>query len=57
MRGFYINLDRRTDRRAEIEKELEGLAMERFPAVSHPNGAIGCTMSHLACLKLARERG
>lgn len=24
MKGFYINLDHRTDRRAEVEKELEG---------------------------------
>lgn len=57
MRGFYINLDYRTDRRAEVERELEGFGMERFSAIRHSDGLAGCAMSHVACLKLARERG
>jgi len=56
---FYINLDKRTDRRQEIESELNGLglAYERFSAIPHEFGAIGCSSSHLAVLKLAKERG
>jgi glycosyl transferase family 25 len=56
---FYINLDRRTDRMSEIEEELNnmGLQFERFSAIHHNSGPVGCTMSHLAVLKLARDRG
>jgi len=57
--AFYINLDRRRDRRAEIEGELRrmGISGERFPAIENPDGAIGCMMSHLKVLELAKERG
>ena len=57
--AFYINLDRRTDRRAEIEGELArmGISGERFPAIENPDGAIGCMMSHLSVLEMAKERG
>lgn len=65
---IYINLDKRTDRREEIEDELirYGLLntnikdnlVERFPAVSTPGrGILGCTYSHLEVCKLARNRG
>ncbi len=56
---FYINLDERTDRRIQIETELNklGLKFERFPAIKHEFGIIGCGQSHVAVLKLARERG
>ena len=59
MQSFYINLDRRTDRRVQFEGECwkMGLDVERFPAVAHQVPAIGCGLSHLAVLKLARERG
>ena len=59
MHSFYINLDRRTDRRQQFEGECQkmGLDVERFPAVAHNVPAIGCGLSHLAVLKLARERG
>jgi GR25 family glycosyltransferase involved in LPS biosynthesis len=59
MKGFYINLDRRLDRKEQIEKEFadKGLDVERFKALEHPNGSIGCTASHLAVLKLSRQRG
>jgi glycosyl transferase family 25 len=59
MHAFYINLDRRTDRRTEIEKELsdKGIDFERFPAIEFPyQGHIGCSLSHLTVLKIARER-
>jgi glycosyl transferase family 25 len=56
---FYINLDRREDRREQIEGELARAEIEgeRFSAIPHEFGIAGCTMSHLAVLKLARERG
>ena len=57
--AFYINLDRRLDRRKEIEAELGnlGVAYERFPAIKTIPGCIGCALSHLAVLKEARSRG
>jgi GR25 family glycosyltransferase involved in LPS biosynthesis len=53
---FYINLDRRTDRKECIEQQLKVLNWQatRFPAILHKNGAIGCSLSHLALLKYAR---
>jgi GR25 family glycosyltransferase involved in LPS biosynthesis len=62
---FYINLDRRPDRRSEIEEELMQYGIytgytnvERFPAIDTPGkGIVGCTYSHLAVYKLAKERG
>lgn len=57
---FYINLDKRTDRKEEITRELKKMhwKAERFSAVyaSPPKGIVGCTKSHLAVLKLAKER-
>jgi glycosyl transferase, family 25 len=55
---LYINLDKRTDRREQIEQQLEtyGLSYERFPAIYHPFGIVGCTQSHLAVLRIAKER-
>jgi len=56
---FYINLDKRTDRRNEIEQELNKMELpyERFPAVYNKEGNVGCGYSHLSVLKLARNRG
>jgi glycosyl transferase family 25 len=56
--SIYINLDKRTDRREQLEAQLEeyGLTAERFSAIPDEHGLIGCMKSHLAVLKLARER-
>jgi len=57
---YYINLDRRPDRRTQIESELSKLPLrcvERFPAISHKFGFIGCTESHIRCLELAIDSG
>lgn len=56
---FYINLDRRKDRRSHTESLLEsyGIPAERFVAIPHSHGLYGCGLSHLAVLKLAKERG
>jgi GR25 family glycosyltransferase involved in LPS biosynthesis len=55
---LYINLEHRKDRLMHVTKELEkiGIQGERFNAVKTKNGAIGCTMSHIKCLELAKER-
>jgi hypothetical protein len=57
---FYINLDKRTDRKEEIEKELTEykLDYERFPAVEISYyGCLGCSYSHHNAIALAKERG
>ena len=61
--ALYINLESRADRRAHVEAQLASLKMpnlaaERFNAIKHAtSGAIGCTMSHMRCIQLAKERG
>lgn len=59
---FYINLDFRQDRKAELESEIEKMGLteklERFSAFNMPGKqSVGCGMSHIAVLKMARERG
>jgi len=51
---IYINLERRTDRRKSIESQFP--TAERFTAIEHSNGAIGCQMSHIQVLKNAKEK-
>ena len=56
----YINLEHRTDRREQIEKELSIIPSEkvvRFNAIKHEKGAIGCTQSHIAVLEMAIQEG
>ena len=55
---FYINLDSREDRRTAVEKEIScvGFPHERFPAITYDPPQVGCSMSHLRCLELAKER-
>jgi len=55
----YINLDKRTDRREQIEAELRKIGIENFkrvPAVKHRDGTIGCAYSHINVLKEAIEK-
>ena len=57
---IYINLEHRTDRREEIESELNNMSIEyeRFNAISNPDfGIVGCTQSHLEIFKMAKEKG
>lgn len=66
--AIYINLDTRTDRRVLFETQIEELYMQypidfsfypvaRFSAISHEHGAIGCTKSHVECLRIAKNNG
>lgn len=53
MKHLYINLDEATDRRLLIEQTFPSAI--RFPAILDELGYIGCTKSHIACLKIAIE--
>jgi glycosyl transferase family 25 len=54
---FYINLESRLDRRIHVENQMKnvGLKAVRFNAIKHEDGAIGCSMSHLELLKMAKN--
>jgi glycosyl transferase family 25 len=56
--AFYINLASRPDRKDHVEKQLHSIGIHsftRFNAIKMTNGAIGCSMSHLQILQLARK--
>ena len=54
-----INLDSRLDRLAEFNyvNKFNLLRPQRFNAIRAKPGFIGCALSHLACIKQARDRG
>ena len=62
--ALYINLDSRNDRHMHMEVQLAALkngmpnlVTERFNAIKNVvNGAIGCSMSHMRCIQIAKER-
>jgi glycosyl transferase family 25 len=58
---IYINLEHRTDRLAHVQQELAKLGIansaERFNAIKTKSGRLGCTLSHIKCLELAKSRG
>ena len=55
---YYINLEERTDRKELVESELNelGWKYERFNAIKNEIGIIGCGMSHLKLIQLAKEK-
>ena len=55
---LFINLEKRVDRLKQIQDQLKTLGWtgERFKAVKLKNGALGCSMSHLRCVKMAKAR-
>ena len=57
---FYINLESRPDRKAFFENQMKMLGLServtRFNAIKNNCGAIGCSLSHLALLKYAKEQ-
>jgi len=56
--AFVINLDHRTDRWATIEQTCKaaGICPERIPAVQASPGWRGCAISHVQCIRLAKEK-
>ena len=55
---LFINLEHRSDRLEHVKEELKkiGVEGERVNAVKLAQGAIGCTMSHIKCIELAKTR-
>jgi GR25 family glycosyltransferase involved in LPS biosynthesis len=55
---LFINLEHRTDRleHALMEFKKMGIKTERVNAIKMQNGAIGCTLSHIKCIELAKSR-
>jgi len=53
---FYINLDSRPDRKTFVENQMKtlGWKAERFNAIKHSSGAVGCSLSHISLLKYAK---
>jgi glycosyl transferase family 25 len=55
---IYINLERRTDRNTHVLKELSKIGVKnptRFKGIELENGALGCSMSHLKCIEIAKQ--
>ena len=55
---FYINLAQRPDRKQHVEEQLNLIGIQtptRFNAIKLANGALGCSMSHLKCLEIAKQ--
>jgi len=56
--AFYINLEHRVDRKHHVENQLNSIGITthtRFNAIKMKFGALGCSLSHLKCLKTAKE--
>lgn len=55
---LFINLDHRTDRLEHITQEFNkmGITAERVAGIQPKTPAIGCTLSHIKCLELAKKR-
>jgi GR25 family glycosyltransferase involved in LPS biosynthesis len=55
---FFINLEKRPDRLTHVISELAkiGVHGQRMNAVETSDGAVGCAMSHIKCIELAKQR-
>uniref|UniRef100_A0A6C0IN27 Glycosyl transferase family 25 domain-containing protein n=1 Tax=viral metagenome TaxID=1070528 RepID=A0A6C0IN27_9ZZZZ len=55
---LFINLESRKDRLEHVTAQFEqlGITAERVNARKMDNGAIGCTLSHIECLNIAKKR-
>ena len=59
---FYINLEKRKDRKSEIINEFKKMQIpsskiHRFPAIPSSPGNIGCALSHLNLLMFIKQKG
>jgi hypothetical protein len=54
---IVINLGHRNDRMELLHKSFANQSIERFEAIRHTDPEIGCRESHLAAVRLAKERG
>lgn len=53
---YYINLKNSRDRRIDVEKELKQMnwKYQRFDAIKNIDGRIGCCLSHLKVIEMAK---
>jgi glycosyl transferase family 25 len=61
-KAVYINLDHREDRRQIMnhffqEAGIPSEKVERFSAIRHKHGVVGCAMGHIEILKKAKREG
>ena len=58
MKAYVINLDKRPEKWERIQNEFKDtdIDVERFSAITHENGHIGCGLSHVALVKMAKEK-
>lgn len=54
---IVINMSHRTDRMELLHKAFPDQTIERFDAIRNDDPEIGCRESHLAVIRLAKERG
>lgn len=54
--AYVINLDDRKDRLVSVMGEFNkvGIVVNRFPAIKHEDGVVGCKLSHLEIIKKAK---
>jgi len=55
---LVINLGEREDRKLTVFIQLQNIGVnnpERVPAIKTKDGAIGCSMSHIRCLEVAKK--
>jgi GR25 family glycosyltransferase involved in LPS biosynthesis len=55
---LYINLEARKDRKEHIESQFKSVGIvspRRFNAIKLKNGRVGCSMSHLKCIEIAKK--
>ena len=55
---YVINLNKRKDRWEQIQESFKNYSidLERFPAIENEDGKIGCGLSHLAIIRMAKEK-
>lgn len=55
--GFVINLDKRKDRWEQIQENFKEYPffLQRFSAIKHHRGWIGCGLSHMRIVQMAKE--
>ena len=54
---LYINLEHRIDRKESVIEQLSSIDLSgtRFNAIKMKDGRVGCTLSHIKCLEIAKE--
>jgi GR25 family glycosyltransferase involved in LPS biosynthesis len=58
MKAYVINLDNRPEKWERIQNDFKDtdIEVERFAAIKHDNGHIGCGLTHVALVKMAKEK-